>query len=267
MLENELTDICFNFTHRAYDKKRRAVLDRALDAGVTTMIVTGSTLDESRRALTLAHRYPQFLFATAGVHPHHAESWDALCDAGIRKLSHSPKLVAIGECGLDYYRDLSPRAAQRIAFEAQLAIAAETGLPAFCHQREAHDDFLPIIRAVRKDLSGLVVHCFTGQRHELEAYLELDCHIGITGWICDERRGTHLQDLVGIIPASRLMIETDAPYLLPRDLDPKPQSNVNEPKYLPHIAARIAAARGESVDEVIVNSTRCAREFYALDAA
>ncbi len=129
--------------------------------------------------------------------------------------------MAAGECGLDYYRDYSPRAAQRAAFDLQLQLAAESGKPLFLHQRDAHLDFSAALRAYAGVLRG-VAHCFTGGEAELAAYLELGLHIGITGWICDERRGQLLQTLVSRIPAGRLLLETDGPYLLPRDLQAAP---------------------------------------------
>ena len=134
-----------------------------------------------------------------------------------RALLREPDVRAAGETGLDYHRDYSPREAQRFAFERQLALGIEAGKPLFPHQRDTHEEVVAIVRAVRDRIGRAVVHCFTGDRRELHDYLDLDLHIGITGWICDERRGLHLRELVRDIPAGRLMIETDAPYLLPRN--------------------------------------------------
>ena len=155
-------------------------------------------------------------------------------------------MVAVGECGLDYFRDFSPRDLQRRAFGWQLELAAATGKPVFLHQRDAHDDFIAILREHRVSERG-VAHCFTAGEKERDAYLELGLHIGITGWINDERRGLHLREVVKGIPADRLMIETDAPYLLPRDIRPAPKTRRNEPTYLPYVVRAIAAARGEPV--------------------
>jgi len=187
LYHNELTDICFNFTHQAFSADQRGFLDRALEAGVSTMMVTGASMDESKEALALAQKYPQFLFATAGVHPHLASEWQEEHKEHLQRLADAKKIVAIGECGLDYNRDLSPRQQQQQAFADQLEVAATLELPAFCHEREAHHDFTEIVKTYRSALKNVVVHCFTGNRQELETYLELDCHIGITGWICDER--------------------------------------------------------------------------------
>jgi TatD DNase family protein len=173
-------------------------------------------------------------------------------------------VVAIGECGLDYYRDLAPRAAQRSAFALQLELAVRTAKPVFLHQRDAHEDFLAILREHATQLRGGVAHCFTGNGVQLDAYLGLGLHIGITGWICDERRGAGLKALVPHIPADRLMVETDGPYLLPRDLMPKPASRRNEPAFLPHIARVVADARGESAVDLAASSTAAARRLFGL---
>ncbi|HWT16361.1 MAG TPA: TatD family hydrolase, partial [Patescibacteria group bacterium] len=204
------------------------------------------------------------LYATAGLHPHHAHEYDGDVDDLFRSLLAHPEVVAVGETGLDYNRDFSPRDAQRFAFEQQLNIALDVQKPLFLHQRDAHADFIAILDAVRDRLPPAVVHCFTGERDELVDYLDRDLHIGITGWICDERRGQHLRELVKLIPADRLMIETDAPYLLPRTLKPKPSHRRNEPAFLPHICEEIARDRGEDPAVAAANSTATAKRFFRL---
>jgi TatD DNase family protein len=258
-----LIDIGINLAHDSYDEDRDAVIARARQAGVVQMVVTGSTLASSARALALARRHPGRLFATAGVHPHHAAELSAAGLAELAALARLPEVVAVGECGLDYFRDLSPRAAQRAAFVRQLELAADAGKPVFLHQREAHADFSAILREQRGEWRG-VAHCFTGGAPELECYLGLGLAIGITGWICDERRGGHLAALMPKIPAARLLLETDGPYLLPRDLQPKPRSRRNEPAYLPQVAAAVARARGEPLAAVAHSSTAAARALFAL---
>ena len=260
-----LIDIGINLTHDSYDSDRVAVMARAAAAGVTQMVVTGASGDGSRKAAALAREHPGKLFATAGVHPHHAtELTDELAQE-LEALAHAPEVVAVGECGLDYFRDFSPRDVQRAAFARQLEIAARVGKPVFLHQRDAHADFVAILREHRDVIAvGAVAHCFTGQAAELHDYLEMGLSIGITGWICDERRGQHLVPLMREIPAPKLMIETDGPYLLPRNLRPKPDSRRNEPAYLPHIAAAVAAARGEPVEVLARTSTAAARRFFRL---
>jgi TatD DNase family protein len=260
-----LVDIGINLTHDSYDSDRDAVMARAAAVGVTQMIVTGASAEGSRKAAALARAHPGTLFATAGVHPHHATELSAELAAELEALAHQPEIVAVGECGLDYFRDFSPRDVQRAAFAKQLEIAARVGKPVFLHQRDAHADFVAILREHSNALTaGGVAHCFTGQAHELMDYLAMGLSIGITGWICDERRGHHLLPLMRDIPASKLMIETDGPYLLPRDLKPKPASRRNEPAFLPHIAAVVAHARGESFERVAADTTAAARTFFRL---
>ena len=259
----KLVDIGANLTHDSFDADRAEVIARAQQAGVGRFIVTGSDVDHSRKALGLSAAYPG-LYATAGVHPHHAKDCTDSTPEELRSLLGNSSVVAVGECGLDYFRNFSPPDAQRDVFRMQLELAAECGKPAFLHQRDAHDDFMALLGAQRARLSAAVVHCFTGGADELREYLDLDCHIGITGWICDERRGLHLRECVGLIPMDKLMLETDAPYLIPRDLKPRPASNRNEPMYLRHIAEVVAACLDKPVDRLIEETTRNAEAFFAL---
>lgn len=263
-----LIDIGINLTHDSYDSDRDAVMARAAAAGVVQMVVTGASGEGSRKAAALARQHPGKLFSTAGVHPHHAtELTDELAQE-LEALARESEVVAVGECGLDYFRDFSPRDVQRAAFARQLEIAARVGKPVFLHQREAHADFVAILREHAAALSaGAVAHCFTGQGNELMDYLDMGLAIGITGWISDERRGYHLLPLMREIPVGKLMIETDGPYLLPRDLTPKPASRRNEPAFLPHIAATVARARSESVEAVAASTTAAARQFFRLPQA
>ena len=258
-----LIDIGINLAHDSYDRDRDAVIARAHAAGVVQMVVTGATLAGSVRAVALAREHPGRLFATAGVHPHHASGLDTASLAALVELARIPEVVAVGECGLDYFRNFSPRAAQQQAFHRQLELASQVGKPVFLHQRDAHDDFLAILREHAASWRG-VAHCFTGSGEELQSYLQLGLSIGITGWLCDERRGAHLAALMPQVPAERLLLETDGPYLLPRDLRPKPASRRNEPAYLPHIAAALARARGETIESLARSSTAAARTLFAL---
>ncbi|MBV6415694.1 MAG: 3'-5' ssDNA/RNA exonuclease TatD [Steroidobacteraceae bacterium] len=259
-----LIDIGANLTHDSFDIDRDAVIARARAAGVVQMIVTGASVAGSAQAIGLARAQGGVLFATAGVHPHHAHELDDAALGALATLAASPEVVAVGECGLDYFRDFSPRDAQRRAFARQLELAARLGKPVFLHQRDAHDDFAAILREHRGALAGGVAHCFTADRVALECYLGLDLAIGITGWVCDERRGRHLLPLLKDIPRGRLMLETDAPYLLPRDLVPKPATRRNEPVHLPHIARVVAAARGEPLAALAAHTTQAARGLFGL---
>ena len=260
-----LIDIGINLTHESYAEDRDEVIARARAAGVPQLIVTGSSLASTRNAIALAQQRPRQLFATAGVHPHHAAELTAEHGSELLELARQPEVVAVGECGLDYFRNFSPPAAQQRAFHAQLELAAQVGKPVFLHQRDAHADFIAILREHAAQWRG-VAHCFTGSGEELAAYLDLGLAIGITGWICDERRGAHLAALMPRIPAQRLLLETDGPYLLPRDLKPKPAARRNEPAYLPHIAAAVARARNESVTALAQLSTAGTRALFHLPA-
>ena len=261
----ELIDIGSNLTHESFSVDRTEVIERAAAAGVTRQIVTGADLASSRAASALAAAHAQVLWSTAGVHPHHAAGFDPAQREELLELLRQPHVVAVGECGLDYYRNFSPPAAQRAAFIAQLEVAANVARPVFLHQRDAHEDFTAILREFHGRLTGGVAHCFTGGVAELEDYLTLGLCIGVTGWVCDERRGADLRSAVPRIPADRLMVETDAPYLLPRDLKPQPRSRRNEPMYLPHIARSIAHIRNQSLESLAASSTRTAVEVFGLD--
>jgi len=240
------------------------VIARAAVAGVSRQIITGPDLPGSQAAAHLAASRPGVLWSTAGVHPHYASGFQEEQREQLNKLLRLPQVVAVGECGLDYCRNFSPRGAQVDAFVAQLEIAAAHRKPVFLHQRDAHADFVAILKDFEPRIVRGVAHCFTDGEKELEDYLSLGLTIGITGWICDERRGAHLRGLVGKIPGDRLMLETDAPYLLPRDLLPRPRSRRNEPMYLAHIARTVAEARGETLNRLAAGTTANAEAFFSL---
>jgi TatD DNase family protein len=259
-----LVDIGANLTHASFREDLDAVLARSRDAGVHTIIVTGTSLEESARAVALAAAHPGELYATAGVHPHHARECDDKTIPALRALAAHPRVVALGECGLDFNRNYSPHPDQEKWFEAQLELGVECSKPLFLHSRDAHPRFAEILRARRARLPRAVAHCFTGEREELRAYLDLGLYVGITGWICDERRGAHLLELVREIPRDRLLLETDSPYLTPRDLRPQPRARRNEPAFLPHILRTVARALGRPAEEVGEDTARNARALFAL---
>lgn len=261
----QLVDIGVNLTSDRFRNDREAVLQRACDHGVTTLIVTGTSTGESEQACALAGTHPEHLRATVGIHPHGARNCGSEAMATIRELARTnPAVVAIGETGLDFNRDFSPRADQEAAFARHLELAAELQLPVFIHQRDAHDRLIGILAEQRDQLVDAVVHCFTDTRRALHDYLDMGLHIGVTGWICDERRGHETRELLREIPAERLMIETDAPWLVPRDLRPKPAGGRNEPAFLPHIAETVARHRGETLEQVAASTTAVAERFFRL---
>ncbi|WP_028024247.1 3'-5' ssDNA/RNA exonuclease TatD [Enterovibrio calviensis] len=259
-----MIDIGVNLASSRFDKDRDEVVARAQLAGVSAMLLTGTDLETSPQAALLAAQYPDFAYSTAGVHPHDAKSVDDLSLPTIRELAVQPQVVAIGECGLDFNRDFSPRPQQEAVFDAHLRLAAELDMPVFLHCRDAHERFMAILTPWLPKLPGAVLHCFTGSEDELRECLDAGLHIGITGWVCDERRGEALREIVPLIPDDRLMIETDAPYLLPRDLKPKPKSSRNEPCYLPHIANTIAVLREQDAELVISQSVENTRRLFKL---
>lgn len=260
----ELIDIGANLTHKSFIRDLDGVLARAWNAGVTRLVVTGTTKEDSLAGQALALAHPGSVYSTAGVHPHHATEWSNATGQTLADLAATPEVVAIGETGLDFYRDYSPRPAQEMAFEAQLELAADLRLPAFMHEREAHRRFAAILSRYRDRLSRAVLHCFTGSEEELAACLDLDLHVGITGWICDERRGLHLRDLVARIPPDRLMLETDAPYILPRTITPRPKDRRNEPAFLTYVLATVAEALDMPPEAVAEQTTRTAQAFFGI---
>lgn len=265
---SNLTDIGVNLTNDRFNKDRSAVIKRAQHAGIHRLIITGTNLASSQQALQLSldHGSVSQLYATAGFHPHNASENNAQTWAQLSQLWQHKNVVAIGETGLDFNRNFSPPTAQLESFEKHLQAAAEIQLPLFLHERDAAGAFLELLANYRHQIDKAVLHCFTGTEAFLRQLLDLDIHIGITGWICDERRGGHLHDAVKLIPQNRLMLETDAPYLLPRDMRPKPTSSRNEPAYLRHVCQRVAHYRGQSEDSLALQSEATAVDFFGFNS-
>jgi len=259
-----MIDIGINLTNKRFEKDLALVIENAKLAGVTGLMVTGTSIEESQQATELCLQYPNYLYCTAGIHPHDAKTFNNTSIETLRALAKKQQVKAIGECGLDFNRNFSTPADQEYAFVQQLELAVELQLPVFMHERDANRRFIELLKPYISQLPNAVLHCFTGSQADLEQCLSLDLHIGITGWICDERRGTELIELVKLIPENRLMIETDSPYLLPRSMRPKPKSSRNEPKYLPYIAQAIANARGESLKQLVQQTEQNSKLFFKL---
>jgi TatD DNase family protein len=263
--EMELIDIGANLAHRAFAHDLHGTLDRARQSGVNCIVVTGGNIASSRTAAALAGQYPGFLFSTAGVHPHDAgKCSNAEVEAMVRTLCSKKQVAAIGECGLDFNRDFSPRPQQESRFETQIELACELGKPLFLHERDAHRRFVEILASHRDNLGAAVVHCFTGTAEQLRAYLDLGLYIGITGWICDDRRGLELRNIVRNIPLDRLMIETDAPFLVPRNMPSWRRQKTNEPAFLPYVLEMISKCYGVSDRELAARTTSNARKFFKI---
>jgi TatD DNase family protein len=259
-----LIDIGANLGHESFSTDLEQIIDDAMQVGIEHIMVTGTSVEGSHDALTVAEKYADYCSSTAGIHPHEAANFDNQANASLRELASHIRVKAMGETGLDYFRDYSPRDAQQNALASQLQLAADLQMPVFLHQRDGHEDFIRLLREYRNALPRAVVHCFTGTEAELRDYLELDMHIGVTGWICDERRGHHLHEFIHLIPENRLMLETDAPYLLPRTIRPKPKSRRNVPANLVYVLAKVAECLGKSEKNVAEKTTQNARDFFVL---
>ncbi len=259
-----LIDIGLNLMHSSFKKDRKEIIEEAKKVGVDKSIITGTNVNSSKIAADFASKYPDTLYSTAGVHPHDAKTCDDKTLEQLRKIAENPSVVAIGECGLDYNRDFSPRDVQREWFEKQVELAEELNMPLFLHEREAHEDLYKILEYHPEIAKKAVVHCFTGTLKEAQNYIDLGCYIGITGWICDMKRGKSLQEAVSVIPSDKLMIETDAPFLIPKNFDKKPKKNRNEPKYLPHILKTIAYYKDEDCETLKKEVTKTTEKFFNI---
>ena len=266
-----LIDIGVNLSNSRFQKSIEDVLLRAKSAGVEKMILTGTSISDSESVISICKQYkdqfPDSLYATAGVHPHDADKFNADSANKLNQLCKEKPVVAAGETGLDFNRHLSDPTKQERAFESHIEIALKHDLPLFLHERDAAKRQLDIIRSHVNQFPKSVIHCFTGDKKTLFSYLDLDLYIGITGWICDERRGLDLQNLVKNIPLDRLMIETDAPYLIPRTMPNPPKNKCNEPSFLKYVIDEIAIHREESSEVLEVATSSTAIEFFNLNNA
>lgn len=260
----QLVDIGANLTHESFSHDFDKVVEEARQADVSHIMLTGTDLDTSEAAAQLALKNPAMHSSTAGFHPHVANTCSESSFKAITELCREPQVVAVGETGLDYNRNFSAKADQLAVFEQHLELASIVQKPLFLHQRDAHEDFYRLLEKYRSKVCGGVVHCFTDNETALKDYLELDMYIGITGWVCDERRGADLQTLVPLIPMDKLLIETDAPYLMPRNIRPKPKHRRNEPKHLTAVVAKIAELYAVSVKEIAEQTTHNAKKLFNL---
>lgn len=253
-----MIDIGLNLTSDKFSKDRKEIVARALENGVSGFILTGTSLKASRDAYELVKQNPDIMVSTAGVHPHDAKNWRK-AKHEIEELASKQGVVAIGECGLDYDRMFSSREDQMLAFEQQLELAVKHNKPVFLHVRpkigegevkKIMDDFNEVFKPYSdKGVKG-IVHCFTGNKKMLDTFLGYSLYIGITGWVCDDKRGEQLQKLIKYIPDDKLMIETDAPYLTPKNMETR--VGRNEPAFLKYVAQKVAELKGISVQELSV---------------
>lgn len=257
-----MIDIGVNIQHDFFLNDLENTLREAQAAGVSQIVCIASDLEESTFLQKLHEEQPTLLF-TAGCHPHQAKSWQSNSSNELNTLIEKHRPIAIGETGLDFNRNYSTPDEQRAAFEAQIEIALEHDLPLYLHERDAHSEMINMLRSIAGDKVKGVIHCFTGTREELDNYVALGLYIGVTGWVCDERRGQSLQEAVPHIPLDKLLLETDAPYLLPRNIRPRPKKN--HPKYLPWVAEEVARLKQVPVASLIKQTRLNTEACFNLD--
>jgi TatD DNase family protein len=265
-LNHSIIDIGVNLTNKRFDKDRNEVIKRAKSASVSGLLITGTNIEESHKALALCDHYqenfPHYLHCTAGVHPHDADNVTSNYLEQLDELALNPHVKAIGECGLDFNRNFSAPERQLTVFREQVRLAVAVQKPLFLHQRDAFDPWFKTLSPYIDKVPAMVSHCFTGNKEELLQCLAANMYIGITGWLCDERRGVSLQDIIKLIPLNRLLIETDAPYLTPRTIHPKPKSSRNEPSYLPYIVQQIARITGLDQEQIAWQTNHNSKQVF-----
>ena len=261
---HEIADIACNFTSDRFEKDLDEVIERAIANNITKFGLICSRLSDIDKLLEIYNRYSKDMFFTIGVHPHHANEMNEEYLEKLKEIINNNNPHAIGETGLDFFRNLSTYEEQIFAFEEQIKIAIATNKPLFLHQRDSHHDFIKILRKYSSDIKKAVVHCFTGTQKQLDDYLELDCYIGVTGWICDAKRNVELRETIKNIPLERLMIETDCPYLIPKNLPEKPKNNRNEPNNLNHIVAEISALINIDEDVLRDETFKNTLDFFTI---
>ncbi|WEK69517.1 MAG: TatD family hydrolase [Candidatus Chryseobacterium colombiense] len=260
---NTFIDIGINLTNKQFHNEQEEIINRALDNGVEQMILTGTSVRGSKESAAIAEEYPEILFSTAGIHPHDAKSFTHESINELRKLLKQDHVVSVGECGLDFDRDFSPRPIQEKCYRAQLELAIEVNKPLFLHERSAFKRFNEITDEYISKLPNAVVHCFTGTLNEAKIYLDKGFYLGFTGAISDQNRFKQLEEVVKYAPLDRMMIETDAPFMLPKNM-PRMQNRRNEPAFLPYIAQTIANLKKLSISEVANETREVARNFFRI---
>ena len=258
-----LIDIGANLTHPELYNQLDKIVENIKTADIKKVIITSSNLGDTKTTLNIINLYPDLFYTTVGFHPHNAKDFSLEDVDKIHDYGKDKNIVAIGECGLDYYREYSTKEQQIYCFEEQLSIAESLELPLFLHERHAHKDFSKILKSHINKIKNSVVHCFTGTKNELKTYLDMGCYIGITGWISDTNRGKHLHDLLEYIPEDRLMIETDSPYLIPHNL-PFKHNGINEPSFLNFVAQTIAECLNKDINTIKEVTYRNTKRFFSI---
>ncbi len=261
MKQNSYFDIGANLTHESFDNDFMTVIELAKLNNVKKICITSTSIEDTKVSLKLLENDQEFFITTCGVHPHYADTFKESNIDEIKKLSKHPAVKAIGETGLDLNRNYSKKENQIFCFKSHIEVAQELNLPLFLHQRDAHKDFMNCFNHINLKVNA-VVHCFTGDKKEFYEYLDKGFWIGFTGWICDPIRGKHMIDLIANMPLDRIMIETDSPYLLPKNL--KVKGRRNEPQFIVEVAKKIACLQKKSLEEISQIFYENSQRFFNL---
>jgi len=292
-----IVDVGANLTNKKFSRDLDSVIQRAKDSGVSKIMVTGTSLQSSRDALRLSRLYPGVLYATAGIHPHDAKSWDADNDdfggpstestlTTLTEMVKSPECVAVGECGLDFNRNFSPPQVQLDVFEKQIQLACRVGKPLFLHERDAHDEMVGLLDKYKSQLPNCVIHCFTGTKEQAVKYLSMGFYIGLTGYLWKDKSEDGVRKILQdqVIPLDRLLVETDAPFMYPNTRASKLPQHVkdalteksqtflqryctfqrNEPCSLPVTVEMISAYLNKTPEEIALATTFNALKVFGL---
>ena len=267
-MNNKLVDICVNLTDDVFLGKEKHVIDEANKNNVIQMVLVGTDLDSSIKVSSLAEDFG--FVSTAGYHPHNAKDWNEKSYDNLLSILKKNHVKAVGECGLDFNRNFSTPEIQNSVFEDHITLAKKTNLPLFVHERDAFHQMHDILKKNINECANIVVHCFTGTKNALIDYLDLGVHIGLTGWICDDRRGKHLRDFINIIPDDKLFIETDSPYLSPYISSKRPEitsamKHFNKPEYLVEVAKDVAKYRNQSYDHICEITYQNYLKFFGIN--
>jgi len=285
-----IVDVGANLTNKKFGRDLDSVIQRAKDAGISKIMVTGTSVQASKDALRLSRLYPGTLYATAGIHPHDAKSWDEDEDtlSLLKDLVCNPEVVAVGECGLDFNRNFSPPNVQLDVFEKQIKLACEVKKPLFLHERDAHTEMVELLTRYQHQLPICVIHCFTGTKEHALTYLKLGCYIGLTGYLWKDKSEDGVRKILqdNVIPLDRLLVETDAPFMYPNTRASKLPQHVkdamterstmflqryctfqrNEPCSLPVTVEMIAAYLNKTPEEIAIATTFNALKVFGLSA-
>ncbi|MBV13009.1 MAG: hydrolase TatD [Flavobacteriaceae bacterium] len=261
-MQSKLFDIGANLTHESFSSDLSTIINESISNNIEKISVTGCNVEDSLKALSIAEMYPNNLISTCGIHPHYADSFNDSSEIEIKEIASNSLVKAIGETGLDFNRNYSKKENQINSFIEHIKIANELNLPMFLHQRDSHKEFMTCLKDIYPE-TNCVVHCFTGSEEELDAYLSLDFYIGITGWICDEKRGSHLKEFISKIPLDKLLIETDSPYLLPKNI--KIKGRRNKPLFLKEVFSKISSMRNEPVNDLSKAIYQNSLKFFNLE--